>query len=173
MHRSVTVALALAVALAVALVLPGVGSAQTDVEEPAVRQAIEAVLDMEVGRSATRLPRVSLDSATGDLTVVFAMRRPLSDDAGQIVASATNDIFNILWATYTSEAASRIRTTTVLGTYAVVGRYSRPREIPLVRAVLSDLGAARMNWARAAILEPRDVFDVWWVEGELVAADPR
>jgi hypothetical protein len=42
-----------------------------------------------------------------------------------------------------------------------------------VRAVLSDASAARLNWARAAILEPRDVFDVWWVEGELVASDVR
>jgi hypothetical protein len=169
MHSSVTVA----VALAVALLLPGVGSAQTEAEEPAVRQAIESVLDMDTGRGAVRLPRVSLDSATGDLTVVFAMRRPFADDAAQIVASATNDIFNILWATYTSDAAGRIRTTTVLGTYAVVGRYSRAREVPLVRAVLSDEKAARLNWARAAVLEPRDVFDVWWVEGELVAADLR
>jgi hypothetical protein len=169
MHRYVTVALA----LAVALLLPGVSYAQTEADEPAVRQAIESVLDMDTARAAPRLPRVSLDNATGDLTVIFAMRRPLADDARQIVASATDDIFNILWATYTSEAAPRIRTTTVLGTYAVVGRYSRPREIPLVRAVLSDASAARLNWARAAILEPRDVFDVWWVEGELVASDVR
>jgi hypothetical protein len=156
-----------------ALLLPGVGHAQPETDEPAVRQAIEAVLDLDTGRAATRLPRVSLDNATGDLTVIFAMRRPLTDDAGQIVASATDDIFNILWAAYTSDAASRIRTTTVLGTYAVVGRYSRPREIPLVRAVLSDASAARLNWARSASLEPRTVFDVWWVQGDLVASDMR
>lgn len=163
MHSYVTVALA----FCAALLLNRTSYAQNEVDEPTVRQAIESVLDMETGRNVSRVPRVSLDTATGDLTVVFAMRRPLADDAAQIVASATDDIFNILWATYTSEAAPRIRTTTVLGTYAVVGRYSRPREIPLVRAVLSEAGAARLNWARAAVLDPRTVFDVWWVEGEV------
>jgi len=163
MHRRATIALA----LTAALLLSGTSYAQTEADEPTVRQAIEAVLDMDTGRGVNRVSRVSLDSAAGDLTVIFAMRRPLTDDAAQIVASATDDIFNILWATYTSEAAARIRTTTVLGTYAVVGRYSRPREIPLVRAVLSDSAAARLNWARAAVLDPRTVFDVWWVEGEV------
>jgi hypothetical protein len=165
MHRHVAVALA----FGVALLLSGTSYAQNEADEPTVRQAIESVLDMDTGRGVSRVPRVSLDNTTGDLTVVFAMRRPLADDAAQIVASATDDIFNILWAAYTSDAASRIRTMTVLGTYAVVGRYSRPREIPLVRAVLSDAGAARLNWARASVLDPRTVFDVWWVEGEIAS----
>jgi hypothetical protein len=95
------------------------------------------------------------------------MRRPLADDPRQIVASATDDVFTILSAAYTSAAASRIRTATVIGTYAVAGRYARPREIPLLRAVMSANRMAAFNWSEVATIDPRDAFDVWWVEGEL------
>jgi hypothetical protein len=148
---------------------PGTASAQGEVDEPTVRQAIQSVLEMDTWRQADRLPRVTLDVEKGDLTVIFAMRRPLSDDPGQIVASATDDVFSILWATYTSPAAARIRTTTVLGTYTVVGRYQRPREIPLVRAVLSADRAANFDWSNVTNVEPRSALDMWWVEGELTA----
>jgi hypothetical protein len=123
---------------------------------------------MDTWRIADRLPRVTLNTATGDLTVVFGMRRPLSDDARQIVASATDDTFTILWATYTSPVASQIRTTTVLGTYAIVGRYENPKEVPLVRAVLSANRALNFDWTNAATFDPRAVLDTWWVEGELL-----
>ena len=116
------------------------------------------------------LPRITLDNAKGDLTIVLGMRRPLSDDAAQIVASATDDVFTILWATYSSADAPRIRTTTVLGTYAIVGRYEHPRELPLLRAVLTADRAANFDWPNVASLDPRRVLDTWWVEGELVAA---
>jgi hypothetical protein len=106
---------------------PGAASAQEQTQEPTVRRAIESVLEMDAGRQVRRLPRVTLDAASGDLTVVFAMRRPLTDDPAQIVASATDDVFTILSAAYTSAAAPRIRTATVIGTYAVSGRYERPR----------------------------------------------
>ena len=141
--------------------------AQSQVEEPTVRDAIQSVLEMDTWRHADRLPRVTLDPAAGDLTIVFAMRRPLADDPVQIVASATDDVFTILWATYTSPAASRIRTTTVLGTYAIVGRYARPREVPLLRAVLSADRARDFDWQHVASLDPRQALDTWWVEGEL------
>src|SRR5437868_4171632 len=95
------------------------------------------------------------------------MRRPGQDDPRQIVASATDDAFTILWAVYGSSAAPRIRSATVLGTYAVVGRYARAREIPLVRAVLSADRASTVDWSRAALLDPLSAFDTWWVEGEL------
>ena len=107
-----------------------------------MRRAIESVLEMETGREAMRLPRVTLDAASGDLTVVFAMRRPFADDPAQIVASATDDVFTILAAAYGSAAAPRIRTATVIGTYAVAGRYERPREIPLPASPLSAEVAA-------------------------------
>jgi hypothetical protein len=142
-------------------------AAQSHADEQTIRQAIEAVLELDTGRQVARLPGVTLDEANGDLTVVFAMRRPLADDPLQIVSSATDDAFTILWATYTSSAAARVRTATVLGTYAVVGRYERPREIPLVRAVLSADRAAQLDWTRTAVVDPHDVLDVWWVEGEL------
>jgi hypothetical protein len=144
-------------------------SAQQQIDEPVIRQAVQSVLEMETWRDVDRLPRITLDTARADLTVVFAMRRPMSDDPRQIVASATDDVFTILWATYTSADASRIRTTTVLGTYAVVGRYERPKEIPLVRAVLTADRATNFDWANAYRLDPRQAFDTWWVEGELSA----
>jgi len=152
------------------LLAPAPVHAQEQVDETVVRHAIESVLEMDTGRSAARLPRITLDSARGDLTIVLGMRRPLSDDPAQIVASATDDVFTILWATYTSADAPRIRTTTVLGTYAVVGRYENPRELPLLRAVLTADHAANFDWPNVASLDPRRVLDTWWVEGELVAA---
>jgi hypothetical protein len=160
---------ALGLAMIAVFLVPRSASAQQQVEEPRVRQAIESVLELETGRQATRLPRVTLDVATGDLTVVFGMRRPLADDPLQILNSATDDVFTILWAAYAADPA-RIRTTTVLGTYSVVGRYSRAREIPLIRAVLSADRAASLDWTRVPRADPRDLLDEWWVEGELQAS---
>ena len=156
----------------VVLVSPLPASAQQQSEEPTIRRAIESVLELDTGRDAARLPRVSLDPDRGDLTVIFAMRRPLTDDVRQIVASATDDVFTILWAVYTSPDASRVQTTTVIGTYAVVGRYSRPRETPLLRAVLTADRAAAFDWSTAGFADPHAAFDTWWVEGELVASSP-
>ena len=144
--------------------------AEQQVDEPTIRHAIESSIELDAGRQVgvvNRLPRVSLEPAQGDLTIVFAMRRPLSDDPRQIVDSAIDDVFSILWATYASDASSHVKTTTVIGTYAVVGRYQRAREIPLLRAVLSADRARRLDWAKFATLDPRDAFDVWWLEGEL------
>lgn len=159
-------------ALVVFVSAPSSAYAQQQADAPTVRQAIQSVLEMDTWRDAARLPRVSLDISTGDLTVVFAMRRPMSDDPAQIVSSATDDVFTILWATYASPDAGRIRSTTVLGTYSIVGRYARPREVPLLRAVLSADRAANFDWAKVASLDPSRVFDIWWIEGELAAA-PR
>lgn len=157
--------------LTAALLVPGsTNAAQGD--EPVVRQAIESVLEMDTGRQAARLPRVTFDESKGDLTVVFAMRRPASDDPAQIVASATDDVFTILWAAYASGPASRIQTVTVLGTYAVVGRYARPREVPLVRAVLTADRAASLDWTNVASADPGSLLDVWWVEGEVGGYTP-
>lgn len=156
------------VAVLAVLVAVAPASAQEQTQEPTVRRAIESMLDMETGRAAPRLPRVTLDPASGDLTVIFAMRRPLTDDPAQIVASATDDVFTILSAAYSSAAAPRIRTATVIGTYAVAGRYERPKEIPLLRAVLSADRSAAFDWTTAASADPRDAFDLWWVESELV-----
>jgi hypothetical protein len=51
----------------------------------------------------------------------------------------------------------------------VSGRYERPREIPLMRAVLSSDHAANFDWGNAYRLDPARVLDTWWVEGELTA----
>jgi hypothetical protein len=157
---------ALALVLMATLLWPGAASA-TQSDEPVVRRAIESNIELDPGRQATRLPRVSLDDSNGDLTVIFAMRRPPGDDPAQIVAFATDDVFTILWAVYASGSAQRIRTVTVLGTYAVVGRYARPREIPIMRAVLTAERAASLDWTTVVSADPRNLLDVWWVEGEL------
>ncbi len=149
-----------------ALLWPGAASA-TQSDEPIVRRAIESVIELDAGRPTARLPRVSLDDTNGDLTVIFAMRRAPGDDPARIVDFATDDVFTILWAVYASGSAQRIKTVTVLGTYAVVGRYARPREIPIMRAVLSAERAAILDWTTVVSADPRDLLDVWWVEGEL------
>jgi hypothetical protein len=158
------------VALLLLLMTPLSASAQ-EVDMPTIRQSIESVLEMETWRDAERLPRVTLNQATGDVTVVFGIRRPVADDARQIVGGATDDIFTILWATYSSSMAGQIRSATVLGTYAVVGRYDHPKEIPLIRAVLSANRATNFDWSHLYTYDPRDVLDTWWVDGELVGDD--
>src|SRR3982074_2320526 len=88
-------------AIVVALAASPVG-AQEESQEPTVRRATEGMLEMDTGRqAAVRVPRVTLDAASGDLTVVFAMRRPLADDPHQIVAHPPHDAFTILSAAYT------------------------------------------------------------------------
>ncbi|MBV8714788.1 MAG: hypothetical protein JO020_33295 [Chloroflexi bacterium] len=164
--------LACSAVLSVLLAVAQPALAQEQTDEPLVRQSVESVLEMDTFRGVDRLPRITLDAERGDLTIVFAMRRPMSDDPHQIVASATDDVFTILWATYTSGDAARIRSATVLGTYAVVGRYERPKEVPLLRAVLSADRAANFDWASAYRLDPRLALDTWWVEGELTTATP-
>jgi hypothetical protein len=160
--------LAVALIVTVALLVPPSASAE-DQPDAHVRQAIESLIDLDTGRDVLRLPRVTFDVARGDLTVIFAMRRPGSDDPAKIVALATDDALWILWAAYASDAEARIRTATVLGTYAVSGRFARPREIPLMRAVLSADRATRVDWTAFATLDPREALDEWWVYGELQA----
>jgi hypothetical protein len=159
-----------ALLLLTTLLSAGPALADPQVDEPTIRQSIESSIELDPGRQVglvNRLPRVSLEPAQGDLTIVFAMRRPLTDDPRQIVNSAIDDVLTMLWATYASDASLRVRTTTVIGTYAVAGPSQRVREVPLLRAVLSADRARRLDWARFATLDPRDAFDVWWVHGEL------
>src|ERR1043165_4125178 len=80
-------------------------AAQQQSDEAVVRQAIQSVLELDTYRGVNRLPRITLDEALGDLTIIFAMRRPTMDDPQQVVASATDDVFTILWATYNSADA--------------------------------------------------------------------
>jgi len=65
----------IAVALLALLGAPSVAVAQeAHVDAPAARQAIESVLDLDSGRGVARLPQVTIDPTSGDLTVVFAMQ---------------------------------------------------------------------------------------------------
>ena len=77
--------LTLTLVLIWALLMPALANA-AESDEPVVRRAIESVLELDAGRQAARLPRVTLDDSQGDLTVVFAMRRPASDDPAQAEA---------------------------------------------------------------------------------------
>jgi hypothetical protein len=153
--------LRLVVLIVLALVAaPSLAMAE-EAEAPSVRQAIEAIIDMDAGRDIARLPRVSI--AEGDLTVIFSMQRPGDDDPAHIEQVAVRDAVSILYAAYTSEDAARIRTTTVLGTYRVVGKYERGKEIPLLRAVLSAERAAIVDWNSVSLAD----LDVFWMPGDL------
>jgi hypothetical protein len=151
----------LVVLVALALVgLPSLAHAQ-DVDAPGVRQAIEAAIDMDAGRDIARLPRVTLDN--GDLTVIFAMQRPGDDDPAHVEQVAQTDVLAILQAIYASEDAPTIRSATVLGTYRVVGKYERGKEIALLRAVLSPERAASFDWLSTTVGD----LDVFWTPGDL------
>lgn len=139
---------------------PSLAMAQ-EADAPVVRQSIEAVIDMDAGRDIARLPRVSIDQ--GDLTVIFAMQRPGDDDPAHIEQVAVRDALSILYAAYKSEDAAQIRTTTVLGTYRVVGKYERGKEIPVLRAVLSAERAAIVDWNSVSLAD----LDVFWMPGDL------
>src|ERR1700704_3200920 len=55
---------AIALVLIAALLWPGAASA-TQSDEPVVRRAIESNIELDPGRQAARLPRVSLDDSNG------------------------------------------------------------------------------------------------------------
>src|SRR4051812_37916293 len=102
---------------------------------------IEEAIDPDTGRGAIRLPAVGIDD-TGDLTVVFALRE--KDDLDAFRAAAEEDVFRILRAVYTAPD-SPVRTATVVGTYSVTGT-GNPRELPMLRTVLSSDHASKLDW---------------------------
>ena len=136
---------------------PRAGTRAPDAEA-LLRRAIEAVLPPNTGRPAPRLPRVSLDP-TGDLTVVLAIRN--GPNAPVIREDALVDTLTILRAVYHAPVASQVRTTTVLGTYAVASATST-RELPVLRAVLSAKHAATLDWTKAKPDQLPHLVDVWW-----------
>lgn len=138
------------------------GPALQEIEDsPRIRGAIEAILDPDTKRSVPRLPRVSIDT-TGDVTVVLALRNE-GDDPEATYAAALADTTSVLWAVYHSPEVERITTTTVVGTFAVIGKTERLRELPVLRAVLSAEHAARMDWAQMDWHQLPQLVDLWWV----------
>ena len=121
-------------------------------EEARIRAAIEAVLDPDTRRGAIRLPSVHLDGS-GDLTVVVALR-----DEGSVQGirvAALEDVLAILRAVYDPPVVNRVRTTTVVGTFSITGTRG-PRELPMLRVVLSAERASSIDWAT---VEPEDLGD--------------
>ena len=107
-----------------------------------------------------KLQRVGIDE-TGDLTVVFA----LSDEGelGAIRAAAQADTLAILRAVYSSLRPARVRTMTVVGTYAVIASNVRARERAVLRAVLSAERANKLDWATARAEQLPELVDEWWL----------
>lgn len=133
-----------------------------------LRAAIAAVLPSDSGRGVPRLPSVRIDP-TGDATVVFALRE--GDTAPEIVDRGLADILTIFRAVYHPAAVASVRTTTVIGTYAVTGQYGT-REWPVMRAVLSRQAANRLDWNHLSAGTLRAALDTWWVYPPLLAAEP-
>ena len=133
-----------------------------------LREAIAAVLPPDSGRGVPRLASVDID-ATGDATVVIALRA--GKTAQEIVEGGASEFLVIFHAVYHPAPVARVRTTTVIGTYPVTGRYGT-REWPVLRAVLTRQTAHRIDWHH---LTPRTLpaaVDTWWVYPPLLAATP-
>jgi len=163
---------ALAIGLAACLVAArpaAIEAAETIVEAPRIRQAIEAAIELDTKRGAVRLPRVSIDE-TGDVTVVVALRDEL-EDRGATYAAALDDTLAVLRAVYHSPDAGDIRSATVLGTFAVTGATGRTREQPVLRAVLSAGPATNLDWASVEPEALPTLADVWWVHAAFHGRD--
>jgi pimeloyl-ACP methyl ester carboxylesterase len=115
-----------------------------------IRDSVEGAIDLDSGRGAIRLPAVWMDAA-GDLTVVVALRE--KDDLDAFRAAAEDDVLRILRAVYTAEN-NPVQTATVVGTYPVT-ETGAPRELPVLRTVLSAPNAKQIDWNKAA---PADLF---------------
>jgi hypothetical protein len=126
-------------------------------DETRIRAAIEAVLDPETHRGAIRLPGVRLDP-TGDLTVVFALRAAPTLDAVRTAGIA--DVLTILRAVYDPLVSSRVRTTTVIGTFSETSERGA-RELRVLRVVLSAARAATIDWATVTPDELATRSDAW------------
>ena len=154
---------------ALAILLPSASvalAADRAADAATIRADITAVLDPDTGRDAPRLPRVGIDP-TGDLTVIFGMRRE-DDDPAHIGQGGLADSLTILRAVYQSEAAGQLRTTTVLGTYASWTKLLRIRELPLLRVTVSAATAARLDWDALTPGDLRSVADDFWMQDEIV-----
>jgi pimeloyl-ACP methyl ester carboxylesterase len=124
-----------------------------------IRGWIEKAIDPDTGRGGIRLPEVWMTDA-GDLTVVFALRE--EDDLDAFRAAAAEDVFDILRAVY-DEPQSPVQTATVIGTYPVTGT-GNPRELRVLRTVLSKENAANVDWASAkpeSLFTTADVYRVY------------
>jgi hypothetical protein len=95
--------------------------------------------------------------------VIFAMQRPGDDDPAHVVQVAIDDTLRILQAAYHSDDAPRIRAATVLGTYRVVGKYERGKEIALLRSVLAAEHAAVLPWDSVRVGD----LDTFWMVGDV------
>jgi hypothetical protein len=138
------------------------GPALQEIQDaPRIREAIEASVDPDTRRNVPRLPRVTIDT-TGDVTVVLALRDQ-ADDPQATYAAALDDTLVVLSAVYHSPDAERVTTTTLVGTFAVIGASGRQRELPVLRAALSAQRAAELDWSSIAPEQLPSVVDVWWV----------
>jgi hypothetical protein len=130
-------------------------------DAPELRETVYRSLPLELNRDVDdRLPRVTIDDG-GDLTIVFAMRH--ADDIPGVRQAALDDTLAVLRAVYTSPNATRVTSTTVLGTFNVIGKRNTPREQPVLRAVVSPASAQLLTRAD----ELPTIADAWWLHAAL------
>src|SRR5215207_7522341 len=143
--------------------------AQQIEDAPELRETVYRALPLELNRDVDdRLPRVTID-ATGDLTVVFAMRH--ADDIPGVRRAALDDTLAVLRAVYSSPEAARVTSATVLGTFNVIGKRNTPREQPVLRAVLTAERAPFLTSVETRPDQIPDLADVWWLHAALGETD--
>jgi plastocyanin len=127
---------------------------------------LQAAVADSLGQQALRVPGTTIDP-TGDATVVYALRNTASSVEG-LRSDARADILAVLAATYQSADAPRIRTVTVLGTYATP---DEPRPEVVMRATLSADRARSLRWDHLQADQLASVLDEWWEHPGLTTGD--
>src|SRR5207237_7960966 len=126
-----------------------------------LKAAVEATLDLTARRDAGRVPQVAIDPQ-GEATVQFAVRNSGTDPQA-VAASALEDLKTILQAVSGSADASRITSTTVIGTYPVVHESGMVPESIVLRAGLSAGPAGQMDWSTLACPDLASGLDSLWI----------
>jgi hypothetical protein len=136
-------------------------SAQRIDDAPTIRQHVEAALPGSLNRDLDqRVTRATIDE-TGDVTVVFALRS--ADEMERVRNAALEDTLAALRAVYSSPEANRVTSSTVLGTFSVIGKRGTAREQPVLRAVLSAERAQALSWPSIQAEELPTLVDTWWL----------
>ena len=136
-----------------------------------LKAAVEATLDLNAQRDAVRVPQVAIDPQ-GEATVQFAVRNSGTDPQA-VAASALEDLKTILQAVSGSADASRITSTTVIGTYPVVHESGMVPESIVLRAGLSAAGAGQIDWSTLAAQDLASALDSLWMHPVLTGeAEP-
>jgi quinohemoprotein ethanol dehydrogenase len=146
---------------------------QLTADEPAIdpneaadlHAAVESTMDLDGGRSAVRVPSVTIDPA-GEASVRFAIRNEGTDPRA-VATSALADLKTILETVSQSSDAARITSTTVFGTCPVANEAGQVPESIVLRGVLSAERAAQIDWSSVAPEDLGSVLASLWLHPAL------